>query len=148
MFVRGLCGLMIVLVVIGALTAGGCRHCSPEKRMDWMLKRLTNDLELTEHQQREFDRHKAELTIKAREAWAAHINTLDEISLQLRKDTFDRGRIQDIMSRNAARRQELSALFIARLAEFHSALTPEQRAVLAGKLDRMKKWGKRYWRCG
>jgi Spy/CpxP family protein refolding chaperone len=146
MIFRGLCGLMIALVCVIAFTACGCRRYGPEKSMEWMLKRLTSDLELTEAQQRQFDRHKTEITIKAREAWVAHINTVDEISLQLRKDTFDQGRIQDIMSQNAARRQELSALFIARLAEFHSALTPEQRTLLARKIEKMNRWGKRHWR--
>jgi len=148
MSVNKMRGLMIVFVVFCAPTAWGCRHYSPDKRMDGMLQRLTRDLELTEAQQRQFDQYKTELLIKAREVWAAHLNTFDELGLQLRKDTFDQGRIRDIMSQNAARRQELSALFIARLAEFHRMLSPAQRTILANKIEKMNRWRKHHWRSG
>jgi len=140
--------LVIVFVACCALAAWGCRRCAPEKRREWMLQKLTRDLELTESQQGQLDQHKTELLVKAREVWAAHPNTFDELGLQLRKDTFDQGRIQDIMSQNAARRQELSALLIASLAEFHRTLSPAQRTILANKIEKMNRWRKHHWRSG
>jgi Spy/CpxP family protein refolding chaperone len=144
-------GVAVVAIMISAIfLVSGCRHGTihktSEKRMDWMLKRFSRDLKLTETQKEQFDRFKTELRIKARELRVGYVNTIDELGIQLRSDEFDRQHLQDVIAKNSARREELISLFLTRLAEFHSTLTPEQRTTLNKKLDKMKRWGKRYCR--
>ena len=146
MLLKGFYGAAIAITVSALLLVSGCRHYSPEKRVDWMLKRFCRDLKLTETQKQQLDRFKTELIIKAREVWVGHVNTMDEVGIQLRSDEFDREHIQDIIAGKTAKREELMSLFITRLAEFHSTLTPEQRTKLVKKLDKMKKWRKRHCR--
>jgi Spy/CpxP family protein refolding chaperone len=108
-----------------------------------MLKRFSRELKLTETQKEQLDRFKTELMIKAREVWVGYVNTMDEVGIQLRSDEFDQEHLKDVIAGKTAKRQELISLFITRLAEFHSTLTPEQRTKLVKKLEKMKKWRKR-----
>jgi len=146
MLLKGQCGVIIAIMISALLLVSGCRYYTPEKRMDWMLKRISRELKLTETQKEQLDRFKTELMIKAREVWVGHVNTMDEVGIQLRSDEFDQEHLKDVIAGNSAKREELVSLFITGLAEFHSILTPEQRNKLVKKLDKMKKWRKRHCR--
>ena len=135
--------LIILAIISSLLLVSACRHYSPEKRTQWMMKKLTKDLNLNDSQKEQLDVFKTEIVMKGRELRVAYKNTMEEMGLQLRSDEFDKEKVEDAILKIKGPQDEFISLFIEKLADFHSSLTPEQRTTLAKKLDKMKKYGKR-----
>ena len=135
--------LVILAIISSLLLVSACRHYSPEKRTQWMMKKFTKDLELNNSQKEQLDVSKTEILMKGRELRVAYKNTMEELGLQLRSEEFDKQKVKDAVSRITAPQDEFISLFIEKLADFHSSLTSEQKTILAKKLDKMKKYGKR-----
>lgn len=134
--------LVILAVVSSLLLVSACRHYSGERRMEWMMKKFSKDLKLTDPQKVQLDVFKTEMVAEGRHFWVACSNAMDTMNLQLRSSECDKEQLANAFSRIAASQEAFSLLFIERLAEFHGSLTPEQRAILAQKLDKMKRYRK------
>ena len=135
--------LVILAIISFLLLVSACRHYSPEKRTQWMMKKFTKDLNLNDSQKEQLDVFKTEMVMKGRELRVAYKNTMEELGLQLRSEEFDKQKVKDAVSRITEPQDEFISLFIEKLADFHSSLTVEQRTTLAKKLDKMKKYGKK-----
>lgn len=140
--------LVILAIISSLLLVSACRHYSPEKRTQWMMKKFTKDLELNDSQKEQLDVFKTEILMKGRELRVTYKNTMEELGLQLRSEEFDKQKVKDAVSRITAPQDEFISLFIEKLADFHSSLTAEQKTILAKKLDKMKNHGKRRCRMG
>ena len=140
--------LVILAIISSLLLVSACRHYSPEKRTQWMMKKFTKDLELNDSQKEQLDVFKTEILMKGRELRVAYKNTMEELGLQLRSEEFDKQKVKDAVSRITAPQDEFISLFIEKLADFHSSLTAEQKTILAKKLDKMKNHGRRRCRMG
>ena len=140
--------LVILAIISSLLLVSACRHYSPEKRTQWMMKKFTKDLELNNSQKEQLDVFKTEILMKGRELKVAYKNTMEELGLQLRSEEFDKQKVKDAVSRITAPQDEFISLFIEKLADFHSTLTVEQKAILVKKIDKMKNHGKRRCRMG
>jgi protein CpxP len=140
--------LIILAIVSSLLLVSACRHYSPEKRTNWMMKKFTKDLNLNDSQKEQLDVFKTEMVMKGRELRVAYKNTMDEMGLQLRSDEFDKEKVEDAILKIKEPQDEFISLFINKLADFHSSLTAEQKTILAKKLDKMKNHGKRRCRMG
>ncbi len=138
--------LIILAIISSLLLVSACRHYSSEKRTQWMMKKFTKDLNLNDSQKEQLDVFKTEMVMKGRELRVAYKNTMEEMGLQLRSDKFDKEKVEDAILKIKAPQDEFISLFINKLAYFHSSLTPEQKTILAKKLDKMKNHGKRYCR--
>jgi Spy/CpxP family protein refolding chaperone len=135
--------LVILAVISSMLLISACRHYSPEKRTQWMMKKFTKDLNLNDSQKEQLDVFKTEMMMKGRELRVFYKNTMEELGLQLRSEEFNKQKVEDAVSKISAPQGEFISLFIEKMADFHSSLTSEQKAILAKKLDKMKKHGKR-----
>jgi len=140
--------LVILAIISSLLLVSACRHYSPEKRTQWMMKKFTKDLNLNDSQKEQLDVFKTEMVMKGRELRVTYKNTMEELGLQLRSEEFDKQKVKDAVSRITAPQDEFISLFIEKLADFHSSLTAEQKTILAKKLDKMKNHGKRRCRMG
>ena len=135
--------LVILAVISSMLLISACRHYSPEKRTQWMMKKFTKDLNLNDSQKEQLDVFKTEMMMKGRELRVVYKNTMEELGLQLRSEEFNKQKVEDAVSKISAPQDEFISLFIEKLADFHSSLTSEQKTILAKKLDKMKNHGKR-----
>jgi len=125
--------LAIMVVVSSLIFISACRYSSPEKRMQGMMEKFSKDLKLNATQKEQLDVFKTEMVIKGRELRAVYANTMEEMSLQLRGDEFDKKKVKDVIAKIDVPQDEFISLFIERLAEFHSSLTPEQKKLLIKK---------------
>jgi protein CpxP len=140
--------LVILAIISSLLLVSACRHYSPEKRTQWMMKKFTKDLNLNDSQKEQLDVFKTEMVMKGRELRVTYKNTMEELGLQLRSEEFDKQKVKDAVSRITAPQDEFISLFIEKLSDFHSTLTVEQKAILVKKIDKMKNHGKRRCRMG
>jgi Spy/CpxP family protein refolding chaperone len=143
MLKKAIYSLVILAIISSLLLVSACRHYSPEKRTQWMMKKFTKDLKLNDSQKDQLDVFKTEMVMKGRELRVAYKNTMEEMGLQLRSDEFDKEKVEDAILKIKGPQDEFISLFINKLADFHSSLTAEQKTILAKKLDKMKNHGKR-----
>jgi protein CpxP len=130
--------LFIILVVISVVAAGCCHrfyrnHCMPshKKAAQWIIKKLSKNLDLNEEQKKELNRIKDEISAKHQQLKSDHQEILNAVLLQIKNDKVDEAALNEIFDSKEEKIKEMRSFLIAKLAEFHSILTPAQRDKLA-----------------
>jgi len=134
--------VVVSVALIGLAFASGPGsggwHRTPEEKMDYLKTKIASKLDLDESQKATLDRIANELMAERQ----AHSD-----ERQVFKDSF-----MEILAKDEVRPEELKALFDTKkpaiegvmrlaseyLAEFHSILTPEQRATLIAEVESHK----------
>jgi uncharacterized coiled-coil DUF342 family protein len=123
-------GVWISILVVGLICLGGCRHHSPEKMADRVIDDLTAKLELNAAQQQQLQVMKTELLGKAAEMKKARQSVHEEVLTELQRDVLDQEKLKKMVNTRMTEMDEVANIFIARLAQFHSTLSPEQKMKL------------------
>ena len=131
-------------LVVGLICLGGCRHPSPERMADRVIGDLAAKLELNAAQQQQLQAIKTEMIAKATEMRKARQPMREEVLAELQKDTLDQEKLRKMVDRRKAAMEEITNLAIARLAQFHGTLSPEQKKKL---VEYVKEKGERHRRC-
>ena len=142
---KGLYSVLIAFLVLGVAAFSGCRRHGGHHRAEFAIDYVTEVLDLNEVQQEQLDQIKDELVEKGRQMHANREAMHGEIILQLRSEEIDQERLKKLVDDKRAQMDELIDLMIARLAEFHKTLTPEQREKLVAKIENFKKWHHHSW---
>lgn len=134
-----------LLVLLGIVSIAGlafnCHgHHSPEKRANWIVKKIASDLDLDDKQKAELNRIKTEILQKKKDL---NIKMIPEEAVELfRADKVDEAKVNKVFESNSAKREEFRTFMTKKMIEFHAVLTPEQRNKFADKtLEIMKKHG-------
>lgn len=128
----------VVVTSIGALSACGYWQRSPEKRADWMVKEITEELSLNETQQAKLNIVKQELLTVRSEFKESHEATHDKIKQTMAGSTLDREALQALVSEKTRYVDETSAKLIGAIGDFYDSLNAEQQAKVRDHLtDRM-----------
>lgn len=116
-------------------TGCGCLHRGPEAKANWAVKRISSKLDLNKEQKAKLESIKNEILAK-RQGWQAQGKSLKtDLVAQIRSDKIDQAKVRELVGENASKR-EMREFFIAKFAEFHAVLNPEQREKLAKIFDR------------
>ncbi len=129
--------LVCIIVTLACVTA--CRYASSEKHMAWMMDKFTRDLQLTDEQQATLNAMMEEIKGESTQLVTAYKNTMEAIGSELGNDTFNTDLVEEMFAQTTEPRNAFMSLFITRLAEFHSTLSPEQKEKLMEKIETMKK---------
>jgi Spy/CpxP family protein refolding chaperone len=124
-----------VALVIGALSWGAYAHRPHgHHRMDWIAKRLNLD-----------DQQKVKLEAiheamkQAREEFKGErAALLDEVTAQIQSDQLDQAKVLQFIEQRLTRMNQAAPQIIAKVAELHATLTPEQKAKVIEHLERRK----------
>lgn len=124
-----------VAMVIGLLSWGAHAHRSHgHHRIDWIAKRLKLD-----------DQQKVKLEAvheamqQAREEFRdERAGLLDEVTAQIKSDQLDQAKVLQLVEQRLTRMNQAAPQIIAKVAELHATLTPEQKAEVIEHLDHMK----------
>ena len=98
---------------------------------------MAEDLRLAQQQ---LNQIKDELMAKREQMHATKAKYYDEAVTMLRSEEIDQVRVKEIIAEHRAQMDEMIDLMVQRFAEFHSTLTPEQKAKLVKKLEDFHKW--------
>lgn len=137
-------GVWIGILVVGLMCLGGCRHPSPEKMADRAIDDLTAKLELNTAQQQQLQVIKTELLGKLAEMKKARQSMHEEVLTELQRDVLDQEKLRKMVNIRKTEVDDVSNIVIARLAQFHSTLSPEQKRKL---VEYVQDKGKRCHRC-
>ncbi len=139
--------ITVSVLITGLLFSGalfwGCRHGhgSPEKKAEWIVGKISSELDLTDDQKLEIDRIKDEVLEKFREHRKTRKAMHERVIRLVKSDTLDVDEINRIFDEKEARHREMRPFIIEKIVEFHRILKPEQKEKLAEKLE---EFGKRH----
>jgi periplasmic protein CpxP/Spy len=134
---------VLILLVIAKLFSGChhrphfCKaHSSHEKRVKWVIKKISKELKLNEQQKVELERIKDEIMAKKAEFKVNHDEIKNAVLFQVKSDTVDQAALNGLFGDKELEFKEMRAFLINKFSEFHSILTPEQRLKLADKMEK------------
>jgi protein CpxP len=118
-----------LMLIVGTLSLIGCtRHWSPEERADWVTKRVAKHMDLNQQQTTKLEAVKQEM-LAARGKLSKEQQTLfDDMVAQIQADRLDQEKVIKLLERRQELQRQLAPQVVAKIAEFHASLTPEQKA--------------------
>ncbi len=124
--------ILMVLGMVAVLTQG-CHHkwMSPEKRANFIVKKLKSELDLTETQSATLDKIKEEVLAKRKELKMTGAFLPKEAVEELRADKLNVDKWNKLGEEREKKMTALRTFFTKKAVEFHAVLTPEQRGKLA-----------------
>ena len=137
---KGLYLSFIALLLVSVAGFAGCRRHSPYQKAEFMVDYVSETLDLNEGQKAHLDQIKEELLERGIQMHADKAAMHTELVAQLRSEEIDQDRLKAMVAKKRVKMEEMIDLGIAKLAEFHKTLTPEQREKLVAKLESFKKW--------
>ena len=142
MLILGTVGLMVLGM---AFAVGASKNhsgwCGSHGEGQGKIDRIANKLDLDVTQK---DKLQAvqESFLEVRQAISqARGQTFDEVLDLVSSDTLDQSRVQGIVKRHQSIVEEFSPKVTAKIADFHAALTPEQKSKAA---EFLQKWKERF----
>ena len=147
---------IIVLLIAATLAFAGCHHRdyyhspygdsgkrSPEKHVERLKEEITDRLELDENQQQKLDDIAKRILVSAKEFQTVRTSTRETFISEFSKNEISKENLDQVVSQNRVRMDELINVLTDGIVEFHRMLTPEQRAKLVAELEKHEKGG--YW---
>lgn len=138
---RKLFRALALCALAGTIACRPWKHKSPEERAEWMVKRISKELDLNEAQKQTLNRIKDEFIAKHkadRPQMEAQFAALTEL---VRADTVDQVKLKDLRKKHQTHRESMENFFVDKAIEFHRVLTNEQRARAA---ELMRKYFHRF----
>ena len=133
--------LAVLLLLIAAFAVACAKHRfqskSPEEKAEWVVQKISGELDLDEAQEAKLNEIKTELLAKHKSFKGDKEQIWDELHTQLRSDKIDQEKVNSIFTEKEAQFSEMRAFAVTKFAEFHAVLTPEQKNTLVEKLDKM-----------
>ena len=118
----------------------GCRHSSPAHRADKMIGHISDELDLTPVQKEMLEQFKEEMLDRRDKMQAERHLQMEVLMTEIKKDTMDKDRLMAMYEASKPKFDDAAAYVVSSMVEFHSTLTPDQRAKLIENLERLKKW--------
>lgn len=135
----GITVLAATAVMAIGIAATGCdRPCrpSPEKKADWMAKKIASKLDLNDAQKAKLSRIKEEVLARMKNESAGREKTGREAIALVKSDRLDAAAVNRIFDEREAAMKRLKPFIVEKIVEFHAMLTPEQRAKLADYMEK------------
>ena len=140
MLKKGLFIALVVSLASGVAFFSGCRKHGHHRGAEFAVDYVSEVLDLTEPQQEQLVQIKDELVAKREQMHATKAKYHDEAVAMLLSESINQDRVKEIIAEHRAQMDEMIDLMVQRFAEFHSNLTPEQKAKLVKKLEDFHKW--------
>jgi protein CpxP len=133
-------------VIAAGIAIGGCAtkrflYKSPEKRAEFIVKKLTHTLDFTKDQVEKLNKIKSEILARTKNFRNDREDLYNQAIVLIKSDKLDANALNNWISRREQIRNELKPFIIDKIIEFHDMLTPEQKNKLAEKMEKLH----RYW---
>ena len=135
--------LALILVACGHSRFAGYHGASPEKRVAWIKKHISDELNLDAAQNEKLDAIAADLMERRKDMQPVREKGRLELAALVRAEKLDRNDLEQLVDNKRAHVEEMIDVVMDHAVEFHQMLTPEQRTLLAEKIekhDRYRCW--------
>lgn len=135
--------LALILAACGHSRFAGYHGASPEKRVAWIKQHISDELNLDAAQNEKLDAIAADLMERRKEMKPVREKGRLELAALVRAENIDRNDLEQLVDKKRAHVEEMLDVVMDHAVEFHQMLTPEQRTLLAEKIekhDRYRCW--------
>jgi Spy/CpxP family protein refolding chaperone len=138
------------LIVIGGVAA--CRHGHRSGSFDEFdlaaaTDRIASRLDMTASQKADLKQMTQEMADEVKAMHAAHENRHQELADLVRQDAIGRDVVDQLIADKLSKMKEMADFAAERLIAFHATLTPEQREMIATRIEKRSSNGCRFgWR--
>ena len=145
---RSIYGIFILSFLAIPFLLAGCRSHSIEERAVHLTRHVAGELKMTDAQSARLQGSIAKLLEKEKDLRDIRDSVTEEMVAQLRADKFDSERLNEVILQNKVKMESMLALLVDEFTELHKDLTPEQRAEVASRIEKIQeRFLKRYrWR--
>lgn len=127
-----------------ALLMAACGHsrfaafhgASPEKRVEWVKTHIADELNLDAAQKEKLDAMAADLLERRKEMAPEREKGRLELAELVRGETLNRADLERLVDKKRASIEETIDRVMDHAVDFHRMLTPEQRTLLAAKIEK------------
>lgn len=131
--------LALAVLLVGILAVSACgRHRTPEERADWLASKIVKELDLNDQQKIKLEAVKKEFLTARAEMRKEHEAMLDELLAQIQSEQLDQAKLLQLVGRHQAAQSRLAPQVLAKVAELHASLSPNQKAEAAEHLKRFR----------
>ena len=118
-------------VIVGTLAAcGHHRYHDPEKRGEWIVEKVTDELELNESQQAKLETVRKEILTVRKDMHADRKNVREEILVMLDQPQLDRQKVLSMVEQKTVSINQHAPQVVNALGDFYDSLSDEQREEL------------------
>jgi Spy/CpxP family protein refolding chaperone len=93
-----------------------------------VAKRITKELDLDQRQTAKLEAVKQEMLAARARLGKEHRALVDDAIAQIQADRLDQAKVLQLLERRQELHRQVAPQVVAKLAEFHASLTPEQKA--------------------
>jgi Spy/CpxP family protein refolding chaperone len=141
-------GRMIKRVgILGAL-AGilcfvvGCRHKTPEERVEKISEHIVDEFDLNEAQQVQVDETGKEILSLLKDLKEEREKDKEEVMAQLASPEIDKAKIMAMYEVRKAKFEAKFPMILDKVIALHKSLNEEQRQELTDKAEKFRRWHK------
>ena len=142
----------IIIITSGVLLVGGvaaCKHkmhsASPEERGEWVVDKVSKELELNDSQRIKLVEVKDKLIAVRKSMRSDREDTRKEVMAMLKQPTMDREKVKAMVDQKIAMVSEKSPSIIDAIGNFYDSLDDSQRAELSEFIEKkMERHAKRH----
>lgn len=138
---------MGVVLALVSTAYFGCRSHNPEdvakrheKHAEWIVEKITDELDLTADQQKSLNTIKDEVLAKHAEVKDLRTGVMNDFYSVLDKATINEEELNAMFAQREAKLKELREFAVAKFAQFHNSLTKEQKLKLKEKFEKYRKY--------
>lgn len=133
-------------VIVGTLAAcGHHRYHDPEKRGEWLVEKVTDELELNETQQAKLETVRQEILTVRKDFREDRQNTREEILVMLDQAQLDRQKVLSMVEQKTVSINQHAPQIVNALGEFYDSLSDEQRKELREHVADMGERHHHHW---
>jgi Spy/CpxP family protein refolding chaperone len=120
-------GLIAVVIIVASGLLTGCARPTIEQRMDRIVQKISQELDLTNDQQDALQKVKVEFFQKLKAQKEARLQLRDEMIVLIKRDAIDAAELEKIKQKMNDLNKELQDFLMAKFIDFHKTLTPAQK---------------------
>lgn len=120
-------GALLILVALGLTAVSACTRPSPEQRAEWITRKVSSELDLTDEQKTHLDAVKQAMIDVRKTHKAERQSYFERVKQLILSEHLDAARVKALM---AERQKQLDSDFdsvFEKVAAFHASLSADQK---------------------
>ena len=127
--------IVIVMAALVSLVLAGCYHHTPQQRAEYVVKRMSEELGLSDVQKAQLEKIKNEFLARREELPKLREETVKEANALMRSTEIDKARLDALVAKSQTQANDMISFVTAKFTEIHDMLTPEQREKLVKQIE-------------
>jgi Spy/CpxP family protein refolding chaperone len=134
--------IVFIALILGitafTLTACGHRSHDPAQRAEWMVQRMTDQLDLNEEQQTKLRAIKTEFETSMEKYQDTRKQLFDKLATNIESPKLDKQLLMEFVETRKQAYDDIAPRIIDKVIDFHASLNTEQKKKVAEKMEHFR----------